>query len=66
MNAFLVKYLMNIYILLTTVMLMQTAPTPKDHSTARVLMVILVMEWLVKVSDSSKRSVVVPTEADVI
>jgi len=34
---------MNIYILLTTVMLMPTAPTPKDHSTARVVVVILVM-----------------------
>ncbi|XP_020608971.1 uromodulin-like [Orbicella faveolata] len=31
----------------TTVMLMLTVPTLKDHSTVRVLMVILVMEWLV-------------------
>ena len=52
--------------MLTTAMVMPTVLIPKDHSTARASMVILVMEWLVKVSDSSKRSVVVPTEADVI
>jgi len=41
-------------------MLMPTVPTPKDHSTARVLMVILEMEWLVQVGDSRQGSFVVP------
>ena len=49
-SVFVIKYLMNIVISLTTVMLMLTVLTPKDHSTALVLMVILVMEWLVWVS----------------
>ena len=35
-NVFLIKYLMNILILLTTVMLMPTVPTLKDHFIARV------------------------------
>jgi len=35
-----------------TVMLMPTAPTPKDHSTARVIRDILEMESLVMVNSS--------------
>ena len=42
-NVFLIKYLLNIFILLITVMLMPTVPTPKDHFIARVIMVILGM-----------------------
>jgi len=41
---------MNIFILLTTAMLMPTVPTLKDHFTARVLMAILVMGLTVLVS----------------
>ena len=43
-SVFLMKYLMNIFILLITAMLMPTVPTPKDHSTALVIRDTLEME----------------------
>ena len=48
-NVFLIRYLLNIFILLTAVMLMQTVPTPKDHSTVRVIRDTLEMEIRVSV-----------------
>ena len=44
MSVFLIRYLLNILILLITAMLMQTARTLKDHSTARVTRDTLEME----------------------
>ena len=43
-SAFLVKFLMNIVILHTTVTLMLTVATPKDLSTVRVILVTLETE----------------------
>ena len=49
-SAFQIRYLAIISILLTIVTMMQTVPTLKDHSTARVLLDTLEMESLVLVS----------------
>lgn len=43
-NVFLIKYQMNIFILLTIATLMQTVPIPKDHFIARVIRDTLEME----------------------
>ena len=48
-NVFLIRYQTNTFILLITVMLMQTVPTPKDHSTAPVKRDTLEMELAVLV-----------------
>ena len=52
MNVLLIRYLTNIVISFTTVTLMLTVQTPKDHSIARVLLVFLVMESRVLVGDA--------------
>ena len=49
MNVFMILYLLNIPTLLITVMLMPIVPTPKDHSSARVIRDTLEMEFCVLV-----------------
>ena len=50
MSVSLIEYQKDTIILLTTATLMPTVPTPKDHSIARVLVAIPVMESRVWVS----------------